>query len=188
MAIAGFCTQSTEGADFTTVYTGYNQANAQSSTNDPATPGPNGPFALGQSAKGTDGSDWTYVLASGAIAIGDVVIINNTAALWTASSVTSTSAASKQGDLIAVAPLVAFADTNYGWVQRSGKCAAISVIGSSTANLIPMRTTTTAGRITNTLATGATVQISGVTLSSAKSSTAGTAPGVLNWPTVSTAD
>src|SRR3954468_24639087 len=156
MAIAGFSTVGLDGVDYTATYTGYNQASAQSSTNNPDYPGPNGQFTLGQVSKGADGSEWVYVLAGSAIAIGDVVYIINTTSLWTANSITSTLAASKQGDLVAVAPLVAIASGSYGWVQRAGKCAAISAAASTTAN-VALKTSTTAGRLTTTLATAVSV-------------------------------
>lgn len=187
MTVAGFNTQNTEGIDFTATYTGYNQASAVSSTNTPDYPGPTGPFTLGQVAKGTDGSEYVYVLAGGAISAGDAVIITNTAALWTANSVTSTLAASKLGDLIAVA-LVAIASGSYGWVQRAGKCALINVVASVSAN-VQLKTTGTAGRLTGTIATGSTVNVNGIVLASAQGGTAGAfQEGILNFPVVAAND
>lgn len=185
--IAGFSTLSIEGIDLTATYTGYNQASAQSSTNAPEYPGPTGPFTLGQVTKGVDDSEWVYVLAGSAIAIGDVVIITNTAALWTANSITSTLASSLLGDLVAVAPLVAIASGSYGWVQRAGKCAAIDVVTSTSANA-QLKTTSTAGRLTSVLATGSTVNISGIIITTSKATTTGTTPGLLNYPVVGAND
>jgi hypothetical protein len=187
MAIAGFSTFSIEGIDLAATYTGYVQSTAQSSTNNPDYPGPTGQFSLGQVAKGTDGSEWVYVLAGTAIAVGDTCLIVNTTTLWTASSITSTLAAAKQGDLVGVAPLVAIASGSYGWVQRSGKCAAISVAAATTAN-VALKTSTTAGRLTTTLATAVSVQISGIVIAATGPASAGVQQGVLNWPVVSTAD
>ena len=96
MTVAGYNTLNTEGIDFTATYTGYNQASAVSSTNTPDYPGPTGPFVLGQVAKGIDGSEFVYVLAGGTIAAGDVLIITNTAALWTANSTCSRTSNTKR--------------------------------------------------------------------------------------------
>ncbi len=185
--IAGFSTLSTEGIDLTQTYTGYTQSSAVSSTNTPDYPGPTGQFTLGQVTKGVDGSEWVYIAAGSTIAIGDVVIITNTGVLWAAASITSTLAAAKLGDLVGVSPLVAMTSGTYGWVQRAGKCAAVSVIASVTAN-VALKTTTTAGRLTSTIATGATVNINGIVLATANGGAAGTAQGILNFPVVSTGD
>jgi hypothetical protein len=185
--IAGFSTLSTEGIDLTATYTGYSQTSAVSSTNVPEYPGPTGPFTLGQVTKGVDGSEWVYCLAGSAISLGDVVIITNTTTLWTGNSVTSTLASSKLGDLVGVAPLVAIGSGSYGWIQRSGKCSAVSVIASVTAN-VQLKTTTTAGRLTSTLATGATVNINGIVLATANGGAAGNAQGILNFPVVGSND
>lgn len=185
--IAGFSTLSIEGIDLTASYTGYNQASAQSSTNNPDYPGPTGPFTLGQITKGVDESEWVYVLAGTALAIGDVVIIDNTAALWTASAITNTNAASKLGDYVAVCPLVAIASGSYGWVQRAGKCAAIDVVTNTSAN-VQLKTTSTAGRLISTITTGTTVNISGIIITTAKATTTGTTPGILNYPVIGAND
>ncbi len=184
--IAGFSTLSTEGIDLTTTYTGYNQASAQSSTNNPDYPGPNGPFTLGQVTKGVDESEWVYVLTGSALAIGDVAIITNTGTLWTATAITSTLASAKAGAYVAVCPLIAMATGTYGWVQRAGKCAAIDVVSSTSANAV-LHTTATAGHLSSVLATGASTIISGIIITTA-STTTGNTPGVLNYPVIGAAD
>ncbi len=184
--IAGFSTLSTEGIDLTATYTGYNQANAQSSTNNPDYPGPTGPFTLGQVTKGVDESEWVYVLTGSALAIGDVAIITNTGALWTATAITYTLATGKVGAFVAVCPLVAMATGTYGWVQRAGKCAAIDVISSTSANAA-LKTTATAGHLTSIVATGSTVNISGIIITTASTTTGNTA-GLLNYPVIGSTD
>lgn len=184
--IAGFSTLSLEGIDLTASYTGYNQASAQSSTNNPDYPGPTGPFTLGQITKGVDDSEWIYILAGSALAIGDVAILTNTAALWTATAMTSTNAAAKLGAYVAVCPLAAIASGSYGWVQRAGKCAAIDVISSTSANAL-MKTTGTAGHLSTTLTSGTTLSILNMIITTA-STTTGNTPGLLNYPVVGTAD
>lgn len=186
MAIAGFSVLSLEGIDLTATYTGYNQASAQSSTNNPDYPGPNGPFTLGQVTKGTDESEWIYVLAGSALAIGDVAILTNTGALWTATAITSTLALGKTGNFVASCPLVAIASGAYGWVQRAGKTAAINVLTAATANTA-MKTTSTAGRLTTVITTGSSVNISAMVLTSSPTTT-GTMAGLLNYPVVGASD
>ncbi len=187
MTVAGYNTLNTEGIDFSATYTGYAQASAVSSTNTPDYPGPTGPFVLGMVAKGIDGSEWVYVLAGGTINAGDVVIITNTAALWTANAITTILAVGKLGDLVGVA-LVAIASGSYGWVQRAGKCATLNVIASVAANA-QLRTTNTAGRLTGTTATGSSTQLAGVVLTTANGGTAGAfVEGILNFPVISTGD
>jgi hypothetical protein len=187
MTVAGFNTLNTEGIDFSATYTGYTQSSAVSSTNTPDYPGPTGPFTLGQVALGTDGSSWVYVLAGGAIAAGDAVLITNTAALWTANSTTNALAVSKLGDLVGVA-LVAIASGSYGWIQRAGKCSTINAVASVAANAL-LRTTTTAGRLTGTSAAGSTVQVTGIVLTTANGGTAGAfVEGILNFPVIGSND
>lgn len=181
-SIAGFSTTSIEGIDLAAVYTGYAQASAQSSTNNPDYPGPTGPFQLGQVTKGTDDSEWVYVLAGGAITLGDAVIITNTGALWTATSITNALALSKLGDLVGVAPLVAIGSGSYGWVQRSGKCAGVSVLASMSANAA-LFTSTTAGRLGTSVASS-TVAITGIVLTTANSTGATPTQAILNFPVV----
>lgn len=172
---------STEGIDLAATYTGYSQTSAVSSTNSPDYPGPTGPFALGQVTKGSDGSEWIYVLAGGTITQGDVLIITNTGTLWTANSITNALAASKLGDFLAVATLTAITSGQYGWVQRSGKCAGISVIASTAANTT-LYTTTTAGRLSSASVASTTSIASGIVLSTANVS--GTTQAILNFPVV----
>lgn len=182
-SIAGFSTTSIEGIDLSATYTGYAQASAQSSTNNPDYPGPTGQFSLGQVTKGTDGSEWVYVLAGGAITLGDVVIITETGALWTANSITNILAQSKLGNWLGVAALTAIASGSYGWVQRAGKSAGMSVIFSTAANT-QLFTTTTAGRLTSASVAGSTVTINGAVLTTAAPTTSGPIQADLNFPVV----
>lgn len=177
----GASTLSTEGIDLAATYTGYSQTSAQSSTNTPDYPSPTGPFYLGQVTKGTDGSEWVYVLAGGTITQGDVVIITNTGTLWTANSITNTLAASKLGNFLAVATYTGFTSGYYGWVQRSGKCSGISVIASTSANT-QLYTTTTAGRLSSASVASTTSIAAGIVLATAN--TSGLTQAVLNFPVV----
>jgi len=177
--IAGFSTIGLEGADYTATYTGYAQASAQSSTNDPAYPGPNGQYSLGQVSKGADGSEWVYVLAGSAITLGDVVIVTNTGALWTATSITL--AASKLGSYLGVQPFTAVSSGAYCWIQRAGKCAGISVIASTTKNTT-LYTTTTAGKLSSASVANTTSIAAGMVLATA--GTTDTVQAILNFPVV----
>lgn len=177
----GASTLSVEGIDLAATYTGYAQSSAVSSTNTPDYPSPTGPFYLGQVTKGTDGSEWVYVLAGSAITQGDVVIITNTGALWTADSVTNTLAASKLGSYLAAATYTGISSGYYGWVQRSGKCLGISVIASTTKNTT-LYTTTTAGKLSSASVASTTSIASGIVLATA--ATTATVQAILNFPVV----
>lgn len=110
-----FNTANTEGIDFNTTYTSYIQSNAVSATNSPDNPGP--PVSVGTTVKGTNDSDYVFVLASSAIALGDVVLISPA---YAAASITTTTATAGKGSLVGVAANVAIASGAYGWVQRAG--------------------------------------------------------------------
>src|SRR4030067_211074 len=81
-------------------------------------------FALGQTAKGADKTEWVYVQASGAITAYDCVAIDED---FTARAVTSALAGA--GHRAGFAQ-VAFADNNYRWGATKGTnilvCAASS--------------------------------------------------------------
>jgi len=72
---------------------------------------------------------------------------------------------------------------DYGWVQLFGSCPSVqtNVATVSTA----MASTSTAGQIDDATGTG-TKNISGLVLTTAKTTSAGLAPCQLNWPVVGT--
>jgi hypothetical protein len=179
--IAGFSTIGLEGADYTATYTGYAQSSAVSSTNNPDYPSPTGQYSLGQVSKGADGSEWVYALAGSNITLGDVVILTNTGALWTADSVTNTLAASKLGAWLGVQPFTAVTSGQYAWFQRAGKCAGINIIASTTKNVL-LYTTTTAGKLSSASVASTTSIMAGVVLTTA--ATTATAQAMLNFPVV----
>lgn len=163
-----FNTANTEGVDFTVTYT--------ISTSTPEYPGP--PFVLGQVVKGSDESEWVFVQAGGIIAIGNVVTISNA---WVANAITTTNASF--GALVGVAPIVAFASSDYGWVQRQGKCNAIGVATAAAPN-VQLATTATAGVIDDSTAT-ATKDLSGIIITATNNAgSASTIAGTLNFPVV----
>ena len=136
-------------------------------------------FALGTRVRGSGDEEWIYVHASGAIAsAGQVVVIDEDfeAALLS----TSNDAA---GDRVGVVG-GAFTDNYYGWAQIYG-VASIQVGANCAAN-VGINTTGTAGQLDDD-GTGGSFDISGMILTTARGGTAGTAPGVLNYPAMAMA-
>ena len=131
-------------------------------------------FELGTRFTGNDGSEFIYVQASGAITgPGYVVGIDedHQAAHLAAA------AGGALGDMVGVAP-VAFADDAYGWVQIKGPCD-VRVSADCAANVV-LAATATAGQIDD--AVGKTIV--GLILTTARSDSAGLAPGFANFPVV----
>jgi hypothetical protein len=121
---------------------------------------------------------YQFVQANGAIAVGDVVQIDE---VGDATPVTTTTSAPATGQgLPAGVAVVALADNEWGWVQRFGIVDSINV-GSSAAVHTELNSTATAGRIDDDASTGAEV-LDGITTTAAESSN--TAAGILNWPLV----
>jgi hypothetical protein len=133
-------------------------------------------FALGTVMWSDTGKAYVYCQANGAITgDGYVVAIDRTFQAIMLS--TSNDAA---GITVGVAS-TDFADNEYGWIQVYGP-ANVRVAASAAANAV-LNTTGTAGQIDDD-GTAASFDISGVILTTANGGTAGTAPGVLNWPAV----
>lgn len=138
------------------------------------------PFLAGTTVNGTDETAWIFVLASGAIAVGDVLSITNAGV---ASGITTTNAAF--GNQVGVAQ-VAIADTNYGWVQRAGSCTSINVAAACQPN-VQLAATATAGTIDDAVTTGLK-NITGIIVLSTNTNTSTVAAkaGTLNYPVVGT--
>jgi len=131
-------------------------------------------FGLGTRTQGSEGTEWLYVVASGAITgAGYVVSIDEA---FTATMVSTSNDA--QGDLAGVAP-VAFVSGEYGWVQVKGP-TLIRVAASCAAN-VPLNTTATAGELDDD-STAAALIVDGAYLTAARAASAGTAAGMLNYP------
>ena len=139
-----------EGVNYNTTYTAYDQTAAISSTNSPDNPGP--PFTVGTVSKATGGGEFIFVKAGTAIGLGECGIIVSTTMV--ASAITTTLAAADEGVLVGFAQ-VAIANGAYGWLQRSGACANISV-AASCATDAPLYTTATAGVLDDAVTTGVT--------------------------------
>ncbi len=138
------------------------------------------PVALGHVADGTDGSKWVYVFfgSGGVTGLGYVVVIDEDFG-----AVMMSNSVGGMGDKIAVAPVAAAAG-DYGWVQVYGTCDSIRVAASCAANVV-ITSTTNAGELDDAAGTG-TKNLTGIVLTTARSATAGLAPGELNFPVVGT--
>ncbi len=167
-------TANTEGVDFNQTYTAYDQTAAISSTNDPSIPAP--PFRAGTVVKGSFDSEFVFIKASAAIAIGDAVTIDQTN--YAATGVTTTNAAF--GDLIGVAQ-VAIASGAYGWVQRAGP--GLIHVAASCAGHVQLAATANAGILDDAVTT-ALKAINGIIITTTIGATATTQVGTLNYPIV----
>lgn len=177
MSTTIFPTTPTEGVNFNTTYTPYDQTAAITSTNSPDNPGP--PFSLGTVIKGLNDAEFLFVKASAAVAAGDVVIISSTA--FTAAGITTSNATF--GSLVGVA-IVALASGSYGWVQRSGQVTTGFNVAASCSPNVQLATTTTTGVIDDAVTTG-NVKISGIATTTTNAvASAQTEPGILNYPVV----
>lgn len=134
-------------------------------------------FAVGCRARDNAGGEFVYCSFAGTCAAKDVVTIDENFAAATA---TTSGVAGEDGQPCGVAQAAATA-ASYVWVRIYGPETGINVATSCAANA-PLNTTATAGRIDDDQGTGS-YDIIGLTLTAAESSN--TAPGVLNYPTIS---
>lgn len=169
-------TTPSSGVNFNTTYTAYDQTAAISATNSPDNPGP--PFTVGTVMKGTGDSEFVFVKATSALGIGEACQITST----TQAAVPITSSNGLQGSQVGF-PQVAIASGAYGWLQRSGACANISVAASCVQN-VPLATTGTGGVLDDAVGSG-TKNILGVVITTTVTGAAVT-PGTLNNPVVGT--
>lgn len=117
---------------------------------------------------------WCQFGSGGATGAGYVMVID--AAF---SAVMATNSTALRGLRVGVAPAAASAN-EFGWVQIYGSADVwtdVAVVNAA------MASTTTAGQIDDAAGTG-TKQIVGLSLTTARTSTAGLAPAFLNYPTV----
>ena len=134
-------------------------------------------FGLGDRYVSHDGKEYVYVQADGALTgAGYVVTISEAYQAKMASTSND-----DLGDLVGVAT-AAFADDDYGFVQVKGP-ASIRVAASAAANT-QLNTTSTAGQIDDAVAGS---NVNGIVLTTANGGAAGTAAGVLNYPTIGAA-
>lgn len=133
-------------------------------------------FSLGDVVEDHAGRKWIFVVADSSISAGRVCQIADDLG---AAHVSTSNAA--LGMRLGVAK-VAIAGGSYGWLQIYGQCPAIQVGASAAANA-QLNTTATAGQLDDDGANGAAI-INGIVLTTTNGGQAGTAPGVLNFPTV----
>jgi len=152
-----------EGVSFTTAYT--------VSTSTPEIPG--APLGVGTRVNGNNGDVWVFCIAGGSITANDVVIVTTNSS-WTVQSMTNTLASSKLGQWVGKAGATATSG-QYLWVQIAGYADAVNATTGMTA-FTAARSTSTAGRIDDTISGGTTVAISGIyILATAASKTNGKA-------------
>jgi hypothetical protein len=132
-------------------------------------------FGLGDLSTDQDGNVWIYVQASAAVTVNYFVVMSAT---YTVAPITTTNGL--RGLRVGV-PAAAMASGDYGWVQFYGP-ATVQVLASAAAN-VALNTTATAGALDDDATTGAK-SILGAHLTTARGGTAGTAPAMLNWPSV----
>ncbi|WP_226552974.1 hypothetical protein [Celeribacter naphthalenivorans] len=106
-------------------------------------------FGLGDRYCATNGDEYIFVQADGAISANDVVIISEA---YQADQIDTTNSDGALGDRVGVAP-AAFSDDDYGWVQVKGTCS-INVATGAAANT-KLNTTATAGRVDDDATAGA---------------------------------
>ena len=97
-------------------------------------------YQLGECAMGSDGTEWVYVQAGGAIAQYDAVGIDEA---FQAAALTK--AIADAGHTVGVAQ-AAFADNEYGWVATKGSNISVNVLANCAADT-QLYTTATAGKL-----------------------------------------
>lgn len=129
-------------------------------------------FALGTTAKGTDGTEWLYVQANGAITQYDFLGVDEN---YQAAALTD--AMALDGWIVGVAQL-AFDDNDYGWVPVRG--ANISGrVGASCAADVDLWTSATGGILDDDSTTIPYTKIDGVVAVGANTLTISAAVEVL---------
>ncbi len=138
-------------------------------------PGAAAEHAPGTRVAGTDGTEWIYVRAAGAIARHDYVTVDED---FDASAGTKT--AVDAGHAIAVAQ-AAFAEGEYGWVATAGQGAALKVnVLARCARDSALYTTAEAGKLDDAK-TGQS-RVAGIAITAAAGSAAAARPAIVAHP------
>ena len=164
------------GVNVTQAWTPYT-----SSAGVPEVPGPL--IQVGTKITNGNGGEWVCVQAGGSIAAGDVVIVT-TNSTWVVQAMTNTLASSKLGQAVGVAGATATSGQQF-WMQTGGYTAAVNAATGMTG-FTAARSTSTAGRIDDTITGGTTVAIAGIVLLA--TAAGNTAAAYLNSPTVGAND
>lgn len=158
--MTAFPAQGIEGVDVTGIYTAYNQATAQSSTNSPDYPAP--PFKLGTQVTCTDGSRWIFCNTTSTVANGNVVAINNA---FLATPIGGAGAATAVPEALAMQigfyqNSTSLTTGQYAWFMIQG---IPTLLVASAGISVPLYSSDTAGTLTGTTNTVSHYQISGIT-------------------------
>lgn len=165
-------------------------------TSTPEYPAP--PFLPGETAWGTDGSEFVYCTASITIAGGSVVLIAQAPGSWSVALIggATVSAAGNVSGLLAgvtggtTGSVAIPAPTGtqkgaYFWVQRAGNAQNVKTLASTTKLAQLHSSATLAGVLTSTGGgTSTTYQVNGIVISTATGSAAGPNTAILNYPVV----
>jgi len=127
---------------------------------------------VGTRMVGIDSAEWLYITAGSAIAQYDAVTVTEAF-----SGVPATKALIDDHHIFAVAP-AAISSGEYGWVQLTG-VTTINVLASCAADT-QLFSTATAGSLDD--ASTSQTAVNGIVLTTARSGTAGSAPGLMTWP------
>lgn len=133
-------------------------------------------FGLGDRYVDHTGREFVFVTfgVGGATGAGYACVVNENF-----SAVMTTNAAALRGQQVGIAQAAAAAG-EFGWLQIYGNGNVWSAVAVANA---AMATTTTAGEIDDAAGTG-TKQILGLSLTTARTGSAGLAPAILNYPTI----
>ena len=162
-----------EGVDFATGYT--------VSSTTPEYPG--APHQVGTRVNAGNLGTWVFCVAGGSITANDIVICTTNSS-FTVQAMTNTLASSKLGQWVGKAGATATSG-QYLWVQVAGYAAAVNAATGMTG-FTATRSTSTAGRIDDTITGGTTVAIAGIVLLATAASN--TAAAHLSNPTVGAND
>ena len=132
---------------------------------------------------GTDdnGNEWMYVQANGALTRYDLVIV--TPVTWQAEPCDTTHSDDRQGAPCGVATGTAFADEDYGWVQRTGTGTVTAQASCAAFTQLTAQATTADGHVDDNTTSGSEI-LEGIVLTTARGTGSGTAPCWLNRPYV----
>lgn len=175
MSTTAYITTPSEGVNFNTTYTSYDQTAAITATNSPDNPGP--PFSQGTYMRGTNESDFVFVKATAAVSAGNLCTISSA---FTVAGATTTTAL--YGNLLGYA-VGDIASGAFGWVQRAGAVSGGILAVANTNPNVKLYATATAGLTSSTSTTGNKTLL-GVTITTTATSSATGTAATLNYPSV----
>lgn len=135
---------------------------------------------LGQTAEGSDGTEWKFIVAGAALSRGSIVAVdaNNKAMPVTATT-------TLMGLPLGFAQ-TAFTTSQFGWIAMRGNNIWIRIIdGLASPNAVPLYTTDTAGALSTATASASQFQVFGVFMTTAVAGTTASANnGNAQYPTL----